>query len=63
MKDEIIFKIFDRDLQILPDDSIGWVSAKLSSLCINGGGEFDFDMFYDDDICGTLRVLSKYTPH
>ena len=42
---------------------MGWACVKISSICINKGGEFNFDVFYDDSVVGTLTLLSVYTPY
>lgn len=60
LEDEIIFKVMDKDL--FYDDAIGFCSVKLSALCINGGGESNFDIYWNEGIVGTLKLMSKYTP-
>ena len=62
LKDEIIFKVFDKEPFLIPEAAIGYSCTKFSALCINGGGEFDLDLFFNEDIVGTLTVLAKYTP-
>ena len=43
MKDEIVFKLWDDDLFV--QNNIGFIVAKVSSLCLNGGGELSFKIW------------------
>jgi hypothetical protein len=61
LTDEIIFKIWIKDYFM--DQSVGWACVKISSLCINKGGKYTFDLFYDDSIVGTLTLLTVFTPY
>lgn len=61
MKDELILSLYDWE-RFRSHDAIGFCSIKMSSLCINGGGEFTFDIIHDDDVCGELTIISQYTP-
>jgi len=60
LKDEIVFKIWDKDLFF--HDPIGIVCAKISSLAINGGTESVFDIMYGAEKRGQLHLLTMYTP-
>ena len=41
--DEIIFKVWDDAYWV--KEMIGFTVAKVSSLCINGGGELEFNIY------------------
>ena len=60
MSDEIVIKLFDYDFFV--SDAIGICSIKMSSLCINGGGEANFPIYYGQEKVGSLKLLSMYTP-
>jgi hypothetical protein len=62
MKDEIVFKVFDKDIWPLPDDAVGWAAVKMSSLCINGGRSFSVDLFFNNEFVGILKLATIYKP-
>lgn len=62
MRDEIVFKVFDKDIWPLPDDAVGWAAVKMSSMCINGGRSFSVDLFFNNDFVGILKLATIYTP-
>ena len=62
MKDEIVFKVFDKDIWPLPDDAVGWAAVKMSSLCINGGGGSPAVLFLKNEFAAILRLATTYKP-
>jgi hypothetical protein len=60
LKDEIIFKVWDEDLFI--HDAIGLCNVKINSLCINGGGQFEFSLYYGQEEVGVLTLVTNFSP-
>ena len=44
-------------------NNIGFAVTKVSSLCLNGGGEQSFKLWNNQEEVGSIRIISSYTPH
>ena len=58
--DEIIFKVWDDAYWV--KEMIGFAVAKVSSLCINGGGELEFNIYNKQEKVGSLFLITSFTP-
>jgi hypothetical protein len=58
--EEIIIRVWDQDLTT--SDAVGFTKLKMSSLIINCGVEDWFDIFFENNKAGSIKLVSKFEP-
>ena len=58
--DDMVFTVFDEDMT--SDDTVGEMRQKISALCITGGIDEWFPIFYKGKQAGQLHLKGNFTP-